>query len=132
MSTEKSIKAAVIGESASGKSEFIRSFSNHSELIDSVGEGQTTRSYAEYDFIVTQEDKPLVAYVWLMSENEFVRRRVEQVNSQLSKLDESKEESLDWMVEQIQEYRDDINNIFLYATDFFDIREFNFLGENLV
>lgn len=132
MPTDKRIKAAVIGESASGKSEFIRSFSNHPGLIDSVGEGQTTRSYAEYDFVVTQEDKPLVAYVWLMSENEFVKRRVEQVNAQLLKLDESKEACLDWLVEQIREYRDDINNIFLYATDFFDIREFDFLGENLV
>lgn len=132
MSTEKGIKVAVIGESASGKSEFIRSFSSHSELIDSVGEGQTTRSYAEYDFVVTQKDKPLVAYIWLLSENEFVRRRVEQVNAQLLKLDESKEGFLDWMAEQIREYRDDINNIFLYATDFFDIREFDFLAENLV
>lgn len=132
MSTEKSIRVAVIGESASGKSEFIRSFSRHPELIDSVGRGQTTRSYAEYDFVVTQEDKPLVAYVWLLSENEFVRRRLEQVNAQLVKLDDSKEVSLAWMAEQIREYKSDIENIFLYPTDFFNIKEFDFLDENLV
>jgi hypothetical protein len=132
MSTEQCVRAAVIGESASGKSEFIRSLSKHPELIESVGEGQTTRSYAEYDFVVTQDDKPLVASIWLLSEKEFVRRRVEQVNAQLLKLDESEEVSLPWIVEQIREYTDDINNIFLYSTDFFDIKEFCFLSETLV
>lgn len=132
MSTENCVRAAVIGESASGKSEFIRSFSNHPELIDSVGEGQTTRSYAEYDFVVTQEDKPLVASIWLLNEQEFVKRRVEQAYAQLLKLDEYEEVSLSWVTTQIREYRDDINNIFLYSTDFFDIREFAFLSETLV
>lgn len=134
-SRKKNIKAAVIGRSASGKSAFIRSFSRYPELIKSVGRGQTTRSYAEYRFLIKNEDKPSNVSISLMNEKTFVQKRTDQVLEKFSaflKKEGKKTHTLEWMKEQILEYLDDIKETVIYSSDFFDIREFIFLPNQLI
>ncbi len=129
------IKAAVIGRSASGKSAFIRSFSKYPELINSVGTGQTTRSYAEYRFLLKNEDKPIEVAISFMNEKNFVQKRTDQLmekfNSFLKK-ENKRMLTIEWMQEQIHEYEDDLRESAIYSLDFFDIREFNFLSGSVV
>ncbi|NHN34413.1 hypothetical protein [Paenibacillus agricola] len=134
-SRKKTIKAAVIGRSASGKSAFIRSFSRHPELIKSVGRGQTTRSYAEYRFLLKSEDKPTDVIISFLNERTFVRKRTDQVIEKFSgflKKENKTDLTIDWMKEQIEEYYDDLIEAVIYSTDFFDVREFNFLSTSIV
>lgn len=42
----------VLGGSGAGKSSFIKSFALHADLIDSVGDGQTTRMDVKYEFSI--------------------------------------------------------------------------------
>ncbi|GGE00058.1 hypothetical protein [Paenibacillus nasutitermitis] len=131
-SQNQSIGVAVIGKSASGKSAFIRSFSKYPEKINSVGKGQTTRSYSEYNFLVTDTDQPISVNIALMSERNFVQRRTAQVIEKLYAYMEPGLGrpllTLDWMKEQIAEYLDDVKEVVIHSSDFFDIREFSFLS----
>jgi hypothetical protein len=130
-----SIGVAVIGKSASGKSAFIRSFSKYPEKINSVGKGQTTRSYSEYNFLIQDTDQPITVSISLMSERHFVQRRTAQVIEKLHGYmipnDGKHILALDWMKEQINEYLDDVKEAVIYSSDFFDIREFSFLSSDL-
>lgn len=73
----KDISALVVGKSGAGKSEFIGSFSESSNLINASGGGQTTRTSVEYNFHV-HKVIPLVQ-VNFLSEEQFIEKRMSQI-----------------------------------------------------
>lgn len=128
--TLQNIHIAVIGKSAAGKSAFIKSFSNFPELINSEGEGQTTRSYAEYTFLVKEDNVIPKASIKLMTKDEFVNFRSSQAFDKIKYLNKGQGISFDWLDEQYEDesYKEEIDTIIIYADDFFNIQEFNFLS----
>lgn len=129
------LKIAVIGKSAAGKSAFIRTFSSTPDYINSVGRGQTTRAYAEYLFIRDyKEDFPQVE-ADLVTQTMFCESRITQVLSKIKDLRNSEEDKdIDWLKKQFTKslYKQRIKEILLYSTDFFDIREFSFLDNDII
>lgn len=73
----RAISALVVGKSGAGKSEFIGSFSENSNLINSSGGGQTTRTSIEYNFHV-HKVTPYVQ-VYFLSEEQFIEKRMSQI-----------------------------------------------------
>ncbi|OMD04613.1 hypothetical protein, partial [Paenibacillus odorifer] len=73
----KEVAALVVGKSGAGKSEFIGSFSENSNLINSSGGGQTTRTSVEYNFHINN----VVPYVQVnfLSEEQFIEKRMSQI-----------------------------------------------------
>ena len=132
----KNIVIGVIGKSAAGKSAFIKSFSDKPELINSEGEGQTTRSYAEYTFLINNKQKDSIANIKLMSSKEFSDRRVVEIIEKLKKMDgNQKEITIEWIREQYNDidYNKEMRKNILHSDDFFNINEFSFLdnGESV-
>lgn len=127
---------AVIGKSSSGKSAFIKSFSQFEDKINSEGRGQTTRSYAEYNFYLSKFNECPKVSIKLMTKEEFVNIRINQLIERTQKLykDESKDESefsLKWLSRQFadEDYKNQIDSYAIYSDDFFNINEFKFLDE---
>lgn len=129
---KRNISIAVIGKSSAGKSAFIRTFANNSQLIDSVGKGQTTRAYAEYYFTVDKGENDEQVYVRLMTQSEFVENRISQVMDKLHK--EEDQVNIAWLREQFIDidYNERMREIILLSDDFFNINEFAFLSNNAI
>ena len=125
------IQIAVIGKSSAGKSAFIRLFSNVPSYLDNVGEGQTTRAYAEYSFLNNYRNKPRVE-ARLMTQEEFVENRISQVYERFINEISSDTYDLAWLSQQMQSdvYADVIKVCMLNSDDFFNIEEFNFIDES--
>jgi len=70
-------KVLVIGGSGAGKSSFIKTFALNSNLIDSSGDGQTTRTDIEYKFSISNE-KPKITVTLLNKEN-FINKMMKQI-----------------------------------------------------
>lgn len=135
-SSKCELNVAVIGKSAAGKSAFIKSFSKFPNLINSEGRGQTTRSYAEYTFQVKEGDFPLETSVKIMAKEEFITTKASHAYEKLKKLyqDEVGNEepvSFEWLYEQYCDisFSEEIDEILIYADDFFNIKEFSFLDD---
>ncbi len=129
------LKIAVIGKSAAGKSAFIRTFSSAPDYINSVGKGQTTRAYAEYLFLQDYEDDFPKVEADIVTQSMFCESRTMQVLGKLKDLQNSGESTdIDWLKKQFDNgvHKRRLKEILLYATDFFDIREFEFLDNNIV
>ena len=129
-SYNKELKLAVIGRSASGKSAFIKSFSNYPDLITSEGEGQTTRSYGEYVFHSKSSDILPEVQVEIMTEDYFVEFRTSSSMEKLMQIDDNcKELNLEWLREQYEdeEFKTDIDSAIIHVNDFYDINEFYYL-----
>jgi hypothetical protein len=77
-------KVLVIGGSGAGKSSFIKTFALNSNLIDSSGDGQTTRTDIEYKFSINNE-KPKITVTLLNKEN-FVNKMMKQIEISLLSL----------------------------------------------
>lgn len=77
-------KVLVIGGSGAGKSSFIKTFALNNNLIDSSGDGQTTRTDIEYRFSISNE-KPKIA-VTLLKKEDFVNKMVRQIEIPLLSL----------------------------------------------
>ena len=77
-------KVLVIGGSGAGKSSFIKTFALNSNLIDSSGDGQTTRTDIEYKFSISNE-KPKLTVTLLDKEN-FVNKMMKQIEIPLLNL----------------------------------------------
>lgn len=136
MVEKKQMKIAVVGKSAAGKSAFIRSFSDSPELIDSVGDGQTTRCYTEYEFLLDSGAAP-EAEALVVSKKEFRERRASRASEQMLKEYQSSQAESGIGERVRQELRkpileDDIKNILLYDEAFFRINEFTFLDDGIV
>lgn len=73
----KNIAALVVGKSGAGKSEFIGSFSENSNLINASGGGQTTRTSVEYNFHVNN----VIPFVQVnfLTEEQFIEKRMSQI-----------------------------------------------------
>jgi GTPase SAR1 family protein len=73
----KEVAALVVGKSGAGKSEFIGSFSENSNLINSSGGGQTTRTSVEYNYHINN----VTPYVQVnfLSEEQFIEKRMSQI-----------------------------------------------------
>lgn len=69
---ENQTTAILLGGSGSGKSSFAKSFSSHSQLIDSTNDGQTTRNNIVYQFKV-YEEKPRIEITFL-NQKEFQKK----------------------------------------------------------
>lgn len=126
----KNISVAIIGKSSSGKSAFIKSFSKWANLISSDGKGQTTRSYVEYKFYISDNEVSPEVYIKLMSEQEFVNKRLdESINKIKSFIVDEEKISFVWLEEQFNDegYKEDITKSILNSNDFFNIDEFYFL-----
>lgn len=129
------IKIAVIGKSAAGKSAFIKSFSSTPDCINSVGKGQTTRSYAEYLFVCDDKGGSPQVEAEVIAQSSFCENRVSQVLDKIRDLKADKDSTnIDWVKIQFAHrvYRKRLKEILLNATDFFDIREFEFLDKDIV
>lgn len=74
-------KILIIGGSGAGKSSFINTFSKNGKLIDSSGDGQTTRTNIEYKFSLL-EYKPRVQIEFL-NKSKFIESRIETVKVEL-------------------------------------------------
>lgn len=70
-------KALVIGGSGAGKSSFIKTFAMNSNLLDSSGDGQTTRTDIEYKFSINNE-KPTLE-VTLLNKDNFICKMINQI-----------------------------------------------------
>ncbi len=129
----KDINIAVIGKSAAGKSAFIKSFSNFPDLINSEGTGQTTRSYAEYRFLVREENVIPQVNVKLMTKEEFVSVKCSQAFRKIKKMSQEQKISFEWLNEQYNDdsYKEEIDTIIIHADDFFNIDELSFLDNNV-
>jgi len=129
------IKIAVIGKSSAGKSAFIRSFSSRPEYINSVGKGQTTRAYAEYLFLKKYDyDYPFVEAT-IATLSHFSENRVGQVLDKFKKeINTNGKQDVFWIREQFENkiYDQRIKKYMLYSDDFFNIKEFLFLNENII
>ncbi|WP_419891598.1 hypothetical protein [Paenibacillus xylanexedens] len=131
----KSIKIAVIGKSSSGKSAFIKSFSNYPELITSEGNGQTTRAYGEYIFHNNGTDILPKVHVEILREEAFAEIRTKK---SLEKLQEILEEdeifSINWMKSQYEDegYKKEIDEALIYLDEFFNINEFCYLDNGKI
>lgn len=77
-------KILVIGGSGAGKSSFIRTFAMNYNLIDSSGDGQTTRSDIEYQFFIKPTSPKLT--VTLLSKEDFVEKMIKQIEVSLLSL----------------------------------------------
>lgn len=129
------LKIAVIGKSAAGKSAFIRSFSSTPDYINSVGKGQTTRAYAEYLFIRDYMDDFPQVEAYIVTQPMFCENRIMQVLGKFKDLQDLEESNdIDWLKRQFdnQVHKKRVKEILLYSTDFFDIREFAFLDNDIV
>lgn len=73
---QKSKTILVLGGSGAGKSSFIKSFAYNGGLIDSSGDGQTTRSTIKYHFSRYTEDKVVIQ---LLNKSEFVEIRKSEI-----------------------------------------------------
>lgn len=130
------MKIAIVGESAAGKSAFIRSFSDSSGLIDSVGEGQTTRCYTEYKFLTDGEVKA-EAEAQVVSRKEFGERRADRaIKKLLEDYPASQTEAgvREWVRQEFCDsvFEDSIKEILLHDRALFRIEEFVFLDEGIV
>lgn len=74
-------KILIIGGSGAGKSSFINMFSQSGKLIDSSGDGQTTRTNIKYNFLLL-EPNPRVQIEFL-SKDKFIENRIEMVKVEL-------------------------------------------------
>lgn len=74
----------VIGGSGAGKSSFIKSFARHGDLIDSSGDGQTTRMDIIYEFFLLC-DKPKIEINFMNAES-FQERMVENLHKSMISL----------------------------------------------
>lgn len=129
------LKIAVIGKSSAGKSAFIRSFSSKPEYINSVGEGQTTRAYAEYVFIRDYNDDYPRVEAELATQSSFADTRVAQVFSDMKNdITDCDLGNIDWIKKQFvnDTYRKRIKRITLESRAFFHIKEFQFIDEDIV
>lgn len=129
------LKIAVIGKSAAGKSAFIRSFSSTPDYINSVGKGQTTRAYAEYLFIRDYKDVFPQVEADIVTQPMFCENRIMQVLGKFKDLQDSEESNdTNWLKRQFDNHvhKKRVKEILLYSTDFFDIREFVFLDNDIV
>lgn len=114
------ISVLLIGKSGSGKSAFINSFLKHSNIIDSSGNGQTTRTSIEYNiFSGLKKDKCEIEIVFLNKEN-FVKLRMEQINKKLLDLIKDNE----FIDENIIFKR--LFNLLVHINGFYDYRELDF------
>lgn len=77
-------KVLVIGGSGAGKSSFIKTFALHSNLINSAGDGQTTRIDIEYKFSIGNE-KPKIT-VNLLTQEDFINKMMKQIEIPLLNL----------------------------------------------
>ena len=132
---KKRMKIAVVGRSATGKSAFIRSFSNSSSLIDSEGEGQTTRCYTEYEFLTDGGAVP-EAEAQIVSKEEFGKRRADRALEQMlqeHQISRAKMGIIEWLRQEFLnlDYEDNIKEILLCDKAFFRIEEFTFLDEGI-
>ncbi|MBP1906306.1 hypothetical protein J2Z32_002955 [Paenibacillus turicensis] len=73
----KEVAALVVGKSGAGKSEFIGSFSENSNLINSSGGGQTTRTSVEYNYHI--ENVTPYVQVNFLTEEQFIEKRMSQI-----------------------------------------------------
>lgn len=130
----KNLKIAVIGRSSAGKSAFIKSFSSKPEYINSVGKGQTTRSYAEYLFIINYNDDFPYVEAEIASSRNFCEYRLEQVSDKLNDLKGYTEGNAAWFKQQFDNkvFKERIKKILLYSNDFFNINEFLFLDQDII
>lgn len=129
------IKIAVIGKSSAGKSAFIRSFSSQPQYINSVGNGQTTRAYAEYLFLKRFDSEFPIVEAKIIPINEFVENRITQVLDKLKKeINLMSEYNLSWIKEQFDDemYNEQIKEILLFSEDFFDVHEFLFIDTEIL
>ncbi|WP_417203845.1 hypothetical protein [Acetoanaerobium sticklandii] len=129
------IKIAVIGKSSAGKSAFIRSFSSTPNYINSVGKGQTTRAYAEYLFLKNFDSEFPLVEARIATQSEFAENRVTQVLDKFkNEIPSQNNYDVNWIKEQfkIKIYDSRIKNFMLFTDDFFNIKEFLFIDENIV
>ncbi|MBU3105144.1 hypothetical protein [Clostridium gasigenes] len=129
------IKIAVIGKSSAGKSALIRSFSSTPNYINSVGKGQTTRAYAEYLFLKKFDSEFPLVEARIATQSEFVENRVIQVLDKFKK-EIATHDNYDviWIREQFKNkiYDNRIKNFLLFSDDFFNVKEFLFIDNNIV
>lgn len=117
------ISALVIGKSGTGKSEFILSLidEQQSKMIPASGEGQTTRSSAEY-FIDFSNERELSIEIELKSKKEFVEDRMRVVDAYFT----SGENSVADFVNEntYKSYIDDFRLDLIHDNAFFNCDEF--------
>lgn len=125
------ITIAIVGQSAAGKSAFIKSFSEYPDLISSEGKGQTTRSYAEYYFYTPRVNKDSDVSVRLYSSEEFSEIRTRQAYEKLCTISKKQKVSFIWLAEQYldEDFTQEVNAVLIHADDFFNIDEFVFLDK---
>lgn len=132
---KKQMKIAIVGASAAGKSAFIRSFSDSSGLINSVGDGQTTRCYTEYEFLMDGETRSEVE-ARIVSRKEFGERRASRAIKQLLEDYPASPTGTgirEWVRQELCEpvCEDSIKEILLHDKALFRIEEFVFLDEGI-
>ena len=117
------ISALVIGKSGTGKSEFILSLidKEQSKMIPASGEGQTTRSSAEY-FIDFSNERELSIEIELKSKDEFVEERMRVVETYFA----SGENKVTDFVNKdtYKSYIDDFRLDLIHDNAFFNCNEF--------
>lgn len=130
----KYLKIAVIGRSSAGKSAFIKSFSSKPEYINSVGKGQTTRSYAEYLFIINYNDDYPYVEAEIATSKSFSEDRLEQVLDKFKDKKDYKEGDIAWFKQQFDNeiLKERMKKYLLHSNDFFNINEFQFLDQDIV
>lgn len=127
------LKIAIIGKSAAGKSAFIKSFSQSADLIDSEGDAQTTRTYAEYKFYVTNEEIQPRVFAKILSKNDFIEKRLENAILNICtklKIDQIDATILKDKISRSDRYKKVFIESILHMSDFFDVTEFDYLYKN--
>ena len=113
-SKEENISALVIGKSEHGKSAFIKSFAKHSNLINSTGASQTTRTNVKYCF--SYKYPKAEVEIKFLDKQQFVELREEQVKEKIKIICENG---------LTEEERALLPTIITQIEGFFDIKEFD-------
>lgn len=77
----KELLFLLIGGSGAGKSSIVKNFAFNGQLIDSVNDGQTTRTDIIYEYSVMEKDTK--AEIYLLNQKEFCERMISNINTEI-------------------------------------------------
>lgn len=124
----------LIGKSGAGKSAFIKTFLKHSNLINSTGNGRTTRSSTEYE--IFQDLKMPNVEIKFFNKEDFVKFRINQCYQILDESTDNKNtKTKEEGILHLSEYSikpTQLLNSTLRNEDFFDYDELDFCTEEKV
>ncbi|MHB0864987.1 hypothetical protein ACYCS5_28060 [Paenibacillus sp. SEL3] len=124
----------LIGRSGAGKSAFIKTFLKHSDLINSTGNGRTTRSSTEYE--IFQDLKMPNVEINFFNKEDFVKFRITQCYQILDETtDNKKTKTKEEGILHLSEYSikpTQLLNSTIRNPDFFNYEELDFCTEESI